>query len=554
MKAINLSNNSPKKKSFLLLPKIFLTSRQLCDLELILNGGFSPLEGFLNEEDYLSVVSTMRLSTGQIWPIPIVLDVEGADGIEIGKEILLCDISEKPIAMLLVESIYQIDKKKEAGLVYGTVSRDHFGVKYLYDKTNNYCLGGKVKKIGQIEHYDYKSLRKTPKQLKRYFKKEKLSKVIGFQTRNPIHQAHFWMIKKAAELEKAHVLIHPSVGETKDGDIDYITRVKCYKIIQKKYAKDFSTLSLLPLAMRMAGPREALLHAIIRKNYGCTHFIVGRSHADPGNDSFGKPFYDPFDAQKLAVKYASEIGIKIIPFNEMAYDKMCGTYVEVTEKNKNLTNIKRISGTQFRQMLREDEKVPEWFSFPQVIKVLKRRVKKQKGFCIFLTGLSSAGKSTIGKSLSLRLMDQYNKPVTMLDGDVIRKHLTKGLTFSKEDRDENIRRIGFVSGEIVKHQGIVIIAAIAPYIKIRNEVRELISQVGTFVEVYVSTPLTVCKKRDIKGLYKKAELGIIKNVTGIDDPYEVPENPEITLDTSIKSVKECVGEVLNFLKKERLVS
>ncbi|OIP57923.1 MAG: adenylyltransferase [Candidatus Levybacteria bacterium CG_4_10_14_0_2_um_filter_36_16] len=535
------------------LPKIFLTQRQLCDLELILNGGFAPLSGFLNERDYQSVVSKMRLTNGQIWPIPVCLDVEGIEGIKIGQKILLCDISEKPVATLLVESIYKLDKKKEAQYVYGTQSRDHFGVKYLFDKTNDYCLGGTVEKVGKIEHLDYENLRKTPQQLKRYFKKKSVEKIIGFQTRNPIHRAHFWMIKKAAQAENAHVLIHPAVGETKDGDIDYITRVKCYKIINKKYAKDFSTLSLLPLAMRMAGPREAILHAIIRKNYGCTDFIVGRAHADPGTDRRGNLFYEPFDAQKMVQKYAKEIGINIIAFNEMAYNEKSKQYVEVSNKNKDSKSIKRISGTQFRRMLREDEKVPEWFSFPQVIKILKRRVKKQKGFCIFLTGLSSAGKSTIGKSLSLVLMDRYNKPVTLLDGDVIRKHLTKGLGFSKEDRDENIRRIGFVASEIVKHQGVVIVAAIAPYKKMRDDVREVILQAGTFVEVYVSTPLSVCKKRDVKGLYRKAERGIIKHVTGIDDLYEKPKNPEVTLDTTDLSINECVKEVLNYLKKEKVI-
>lgn len=549
----NSSKNVSTDKDFLLLPKIFLTNRQLCDLELILNGGFAPLKGFLSEDDYLSVISKMRLTNGQIWPIPICLDVEGVEGIKIGQKILLCDMSEKPVATLSIESMYKPDKEKEAQMVYGTKSRDHFGVKYLFDKTNDYYLGGTVKKIGTIEHYDYNNLRKTPQQLKRYFKKKGISKVIGFQTRNPIHQAHFWMIKNAAKDEAAHVLIHPSVGETKDGDIDYITRVKCYKLINKKYAKDFTTLSLLPLAMRMAGPREAILHAIIRKNYGCTHFIVGRSHADPGTDSKGQPFYGPFDAQKLAIKYASEMGINIIPFNEMAYNEKSRQYVEVSETNKDAKYIKRISGTQFRRMLREDEKVPDWFSFPEVLKILKRRVKKQMGFCIFLTGLSSAGKSTIGKSLSLILMDKYNWPITLLDGDIIRKNLTKGLGFSKEDRDENIRRIGFVAGEIVKHNGAVIVAAIAPYRQIRNEVREHISQAGTFVEVYVSTPLAICKKRDTKGLYEKAERGIIKNVTGIDAPYEIPQTAEITLDTSKMTVKKSVLEVLNYLKKEKLV-
>jgi len=546
--------NIAKDSDFLLLPKIFLTNRQLCDLELILNGGFSPLLGFLNEKDYLSVLSKLRLSNGVLWPIPVVLDVEGVEGIILGQKILLCDMSEKPVATIHVESIYKPDKKKEAQLVYGTQSRDHFGVKYLYDKTNDFYIGGKVESMGMIEHFDYGNLRKTPQQLKNYFKKKGISKVIGFQTRNPIHQAHFWMMKKSVETEGAHVLIHPSVGETKDGDIDYITRVKCYKLVNKKYAKDFTTLSLLPLAMRMAGPREAVLHAITRKNYGCTHFIVGRSHADPGTDSAGKPFYGPFDAQKLAVKYAHEIGISIISFNEMAYNEKSRQYVEVSEINKDSKYIKRISGTQFRWMLREDEKVPDWFSFPQVLKILKRRVKKQMGFCIFLTGLSSAGKSTIGKSISLILMDKYNRPITLLDGDIIRKNLTKGLGFSKEDRDENIRRIGFVAGEIVKHQGAVIVAAIAPYRQIRDEVREHISQVGTFVEVYVSTPLSVCKKRDTKGLYEKAGRGIIKNVTGIDDPYEVPQAAEITLDTSKMTVKQSVLEVLKYLKKEKLIN
>ncbi len=539
---------------YITYPKIFLTNRQLCDLELILSGGFAPLTGFLSKDDYLSVVSRMRLSNGVLWPIPIVLDVEGIENFSVGQKVLLCDLSEKPVATLLVESIYQPDRRKESRQVYGTDSMDHFGVKYLFERTNEYYVGGKVEKLGTIEHYDYRNLRKTPRQLKKYFKKKGWEKVIGFQTRNPIHQAHFWMIKKAAEKENAQVLIHPSVGETKDGDIDYITRVKCYKIIQKKYAKDFATLSLLPLAMRMAGRREAVLHAIIRKNFGCTHFIVGRSHADPGTDRNGNLFYEPFEAQKIVQKYAEEIGIKIITFNEMAYDEKKKQYVEVSAKNKDSKTIKRISGTQFRRMLREDEKVPQWFSFPPVIKVLKRRVKKQKGFCVFLTGLSSAGKSTIAKSLSLMLMDRYNKPVTLLDGDIIRKHLTKGLGFSREDRDENIRRIGFVAGEIVKHQGVVIVAAIAPYRKVRDEVREIISNVGTFAETYVSTPLAICKKRDTKGLYKRAAMGLVKNVTGIDDPYEKPLNPEIILDTTNQSVKSCVGEIVKFLKAEKLIN
>ncbi len=534
------------------MPKIFLSSRQLCDLELILNGGFAPLNGFLNEEDNNSVVSKMRLSNGILWPIPVTLDVEKKD-YKVGQEVLLCDTTEKPLAVLKIESIYKPDKLKEARLVYGTKSSDHFGVKYLFEKTGDYYLGGTVTKVGNIEHTDFKNIRLTPTQLKKMFKKKGWDRVIGFQTRNPIHQAHFWMIKNAAQKFNAHVLIHPAVGMTKDGDIDYITRVKCYKIIKKKYAKDFSTLSLLPLAMRMAGPREAILHAIIRKNYGCTDFIVGRAHADPGVDHFGKAFYDPFDAQKCALKYAKEIGINIIPFPEMAYDSRKKKYVSVDGENKNHKHIKRISGTEFRYMLLNDKKVPEWFSFPEVLRLLKKRVKKSTGIAIFITGLPCSGKSTLASNLTSVFGERYSKPVTLLDGDIVRKHLTKGLGFSAEDRRENIRRIGFVASEIVKHHGVVIVAAVAPHNDVRDEIRRFISSNGTFIEVYMSTPLKTCKKRDTKGLYKKAELGLIKNVTGIDDPYEKPKNPEITIDTTNVSVKTCVNTVFSYLKNAGLL-
>lgn len=542
------------KNNTLLLPKIFLTERQLCDLELITNGGFYPLDGFLNEDDYNSVVSKMRLKNGSLWPIPVILDVKDGNSYRVGQEVLLCDNFEKPLAVLKVGSVYCPDRRKEALSVYGTSSREHFGVRYLLDQTQKYYLGGKVLLINDVERLDFKNLRKTPSELKREFKKSKWKKIIAFQTRNPIHQAHFWLIKQAAEKYGAKVLIHPAVGPTKDGDIDYITRVRCYEVISKKYAKDFVKVCLLPLAMRMAGPREAVLHAIIRKNYGCTHFIVGRAHADPGVDSGGKAFYDPFDAQKLVLKYAKEIGIEIIAFPEMAYDEEKNEYVTLSGKNKKYSHIKRISGTEFRRMLRNHEKVPEWFSFPEVIRILREKIDREKGFTVFFTGLPCSGKSTIAKALTAKLLEDYGKQVTLLDGDVVRKHLSRGLGFSEEDRRENIRRIGFVASEIVKHGGIAVCAAISPYGDVRREIKDKINANGSFIEVYLSTPIEICKMRDTKELYKKAELGIIKNVTGVDDKYEVPKNPTIILDTSKFRVNQCIDKIVEVLRSEKLVA
>lgn len=547
-----------RKRRIHLLPKISLTERQLCDLELIANGGFAPLKGFLNESDYYSVLSKMRLTNGKPWPIPIVLDVANTGEFKEKGEVLLCDNYEKPLAVLKIESIYEPDREKEALLVYGTKNKDHFGVKYLLDKTNRFYIGGEVFPLNRIERLDFKKLRFDPSSLKKEFKKRKWRRIIGFQTRNPMHQAHFYLVKTAAEMYKAKVLIHPAVGQTREGDIDYVTRVKCYEIIQKKYARDFAIVSLLPLAMRLAGPREAVLHAIIRKNYGCTDFIVGRNHADPGNDLKGKPFYGPFDAQKEAIKWSKEIGINIIPFEEMAYDEKLEKYVSVNGKNslstgKQGSTIKKISGTEFRRMLKNNEEIPEWFSFPEIIKVLKDRGERQKGFAVFITGLPCSGKSTLARTLTAKLIEKSGQNITLLDGDVVRKHLSRGLGFSKEDRKENIRRIGFVANEIVRHGGIAVCDAISPYEDVRQEVRRLIEQNGNFIQIYLSTPLSVCKKRDVKGLYKKAELGLVKNVTGVDDVYEIPRGSEIKLDTSKFRPTTCVNIIMDYLAKKRIL-
>ncbi len=555
---VDLLVKNPAEKSrlyeeIIALPKISLNSRQICDLEMILTGGFSPLIGFMTESEYSSVLDTMRLPKGAIWPIPIILDVPAASAYKVGDKVVLTDKYNCPLAIINISSIYTPDKATEALKVYGTQDPAHFGVNYLFNETGPVYLGGKVTGLNLTPKYDFMELRQTPQELRRWFRKNNWKKIVAFQTRNPIHKAHFELLKLAIKENGAKLLIHPSVGLTKDGDIDYVTRVKIYKKIQEKYLPKNSKVSLLPIAMRMGGPREAVWHAIIRKNYGATHFIVGRDHAGPGKDANGQDFYGPYEAQKLAKKFAKEIGITIIDPKEMVYVEEHKKYFPMNKVPKNST-VKNISGTKFREMLRSNEEIPEWFSFPEVIDELREGIKReeQKGLTLFFTGLSGSGKSTIANMLGAELTQKYNRKVTLLDGDVVREHLSKGLGFSKDDRNENIKRIGYVAAQITRHGGIAICSAIAPYVEARTKNRELISKYGTYIEVFVNAPLEICETRDVKGLYKKARKGLMKGFTGIDDPYETPIKPEITLQTKDQKPRECVKVIIDYLKTKNL--
>ena len=537
----------------LTLPRLNLSDRQLLDLELILNGGFYPLKGFLNEDDYNSVLDRMRLGNGSVWPMPITLDVEMSTDYKMGGEILLCDKYGNPIATMLIESIFKPDKVREALQVFGTKDEAHPGAQHLLREVKDTYLGGPVRGIGFSPKYDFKELRFHPHELKQWFKDNSWDKVVAFQTRNPTHRAHFELMSSSAKAIGGKVLMHPVAGLTKQGDIDYITRVRSYKRLYEKYMKDFAKLAILPLAMRMGGPREALWHAIIRKNYGATHLIVGRDHAGPGNDSSGKPFYGPYDAQELAQSYENEIGIKIIPQKEHVYVEELDAYLPQESVNPRHT-IKNISGTQFRKMLAEGSEIPSWFSFPEVIDELRKSVQHNKpGIVIFFTGLSGSGKSTISNILSTKLLEIQNRKITILDGDMVRQNLSKGLGFSREDRNTNIERIGFVANEVAKHGGIAVCAAIAPYAEARDKNRSIISKNGTYIEVYVSTSLRVCTERDTKGFYKKAATGKMSGFTGVDDPYEVPENPEIVLDTEKYGPEECADIIIDFLHSKNLI-
>lgn len=511
-----------------------LTERQACDLELILNGAFSPLEGFLNETDYESVLGSMRLDGGTLWPIPITLDVTAAfaEQVEMGETVALRDREGVLLAALTVESRWRPDKRIEALSVFGNEDRAHPAVRYLFEQAGEVYLGGRLEGIEPPTHYDFKHLRDTPKELRARFQKLGWRRVIAFQTRNPMHRAHQELTFRAAQAAEANLLLHPVVGMTKPGDVDHFTRVRCYEKVLRCYPEQTTTLSLLPLAMRMAGPREALWHAIIRKNYGCTHLIVGRDHAGPGKDSRGQPFYGAYAAQELFAEHQEELGVTMVPFHNLVYSQARAQYVQEDEVEPG-EPILDLSGTELRRRLREGLEIPEWFSFPEVVEELRRThpPRHRQGFTVFFTGLSGSGKSTIANALLVKLLELGGRPVTLLDGDVVRKHLSSELGFSREHRDLNVQRIGYVASEITKNGGIAICAPIAPYAQTRAKVRAMIEPLGGFLEVHVATPLEVCEARDRKGLYAKARAGILKEFTGISDPYEAPENPELRIDT-----------------------
>jgi len=531
-----------------------LTHRQICDVELLQNGGFSPLTGFMNQADYDSVCQDMRLSDGTLWPMPITLDVSEAfaKSLKTGEQVALRDQEGVILAILEVGDVWQPDKHQEAELVFGADDEAHPAVKYLHRTAGDYYVGGRLTGLQLPTYHDFNELRFAPKELRGHFDKLGWTKIVAFQTRNPMHRAHVELTLRAAKQTQANLLIHPSVGMTKPGDVDHYTRVRVYQEILKKYPQSTAMLSLLPLAMRMGGPREVLWHMIIRKNYGVTHFIVGRDHAGPGKNSAGEDFYGPYDSQTNAEKYAQEIGVEVIPFQMMVYVPDQDKYEPIDDIPEGM-EYKSISGTELRARLNDGRELPEWFTYPEVATELRRtyRPRAEQGVTVFFTGLSGAGKSTIANALMVKLLEQGRRSVSLLDGDVVRKHLSSELGFSKEHRDLNIQRIGFVASEISKHGGIAICAPIAPYDATRKDVRQMVAgNGGGFVLVHVATPVEVCEERDRKGLYAAARAGKIKEFTGVSDPYEAPTDAELTLDTENFTVDELANQVLLYLEKE----
>ena len=535
------------------IPSVVLSERHMCDLELLMTGAFSPLTGFMTNPDYEAVLDRLQLQDGTIWPIPVCLDVTEVEAgrLEAGQSVVLRDPEGFILAVMHVQEIWPIDKEREAQTIYGTTDTTHPGVDYLFHQTGSHYVGGSIEGVNIPLHFDFKHLRLTPVEVRSSCAKLGWRRMVGFQTRNPLHRAQFELTMRAMRETRANLLLQPLVGAAKPGDIDYYTRVRCYQAASRHYAPNMMLLSLLPLAARMAGPREALWHALIRKNYGCTHFIVGRDHGGPGFNKEGKPFYEPYASQEMLKQYKDEIGIQIIPFEELVYVPEKEKYAPRGEISPD-EGIKAISGTELRNLLRSGLEIPEWFTFPEVIEELKRAhpPRHQQGFTVFFTGLSGSGKSTIAKVLLSRFLEMGDRPVTLLDGDIVRRHLSSELGFSKEHRDVNVRRIGFVASEITKNRGIAICAPIAPYGLSRRQIREMIEHYGGFIEIHVATPLEVCEQRDRKGIYAKARAGLIKGFTGVDDPYEVPENPDVSVDTTEMTPDESAQEVLLELQRQ----
>ena len=538
-------------------PSWDLTARQLCDLELLITGGFSPLHGFMTRAEYESVCHNMRLADGTLWPMPITLDVteELAKKLTPGaSKLALRDPEGVMVAVLHVEEVWQPDRKAEAKAVFGSTSAAHPGADYAINKANPWYVGGKIEGMQIPSHYDFRNLRLTPAELRAEFARVGWRRVVAFQTRNPMHRAHVELAFRAAKQVEANLLINPSVGMTKPGDVDYFTRVRCYQLLLPKFPQSTAKLSLLPLAMRMGGPREAIWHALIRKNHGCSHFIVGRDHAGPGKDTDGKPFYGPYEAQEVFRKHEADIGVTMVPFNMMVYLEDQDKYVPDDEVKKG-DRVLNISGTELRERLNEGREIPTWFTYPEVVAELRRSFppRNKQGVTIFFTGLSGSGKSTIANVLMTKFLEMGGRPVTLLDGDLVRKHLSSELGFSKEHRDINIRRIGYVASEITKNGGIAICAPIAPYDATRKHVRQMIEPYGGFILVHIATGVEVCEQRDRKGLYAKARAGILKEFTGISDPYEAPPDAEVTINTGELSAEEAAQEIILHLEREGFI-
>jgi sulfate adenylyltransferase len=529
-----------------------LDPRQLCDLELLMNGAFSPLRGFMGSRDLERVAAEMRLADGTLWPMPVTLEVAEplARKLDRGMPLALRDQEGLLLAALWVDEVYTPDRAALAAQVFGTTDRRHPGAAALL-AAGDFFVSGRIEGLQAPAHYDFSELRLGPRELRQELARRGWRKVVAFQTRNPMHRAHHALTLRAAKELEANLLIHPAVGMTKPGDVDHYTRVRCYQALLRHYPQHTAALALLPLAMRMGGPREALWHAIIRKNYGCTHFIVGRDHAGPGNDSSGKPFYGPYDAQELLRRHQDELGVGMVPFEQLVYVEDLDEY-RATSEVPTGARVLDLSGTELRRRLAEGREIPTWFTFPEVADELRRTYppRAHQGFTVFFTGLSGAGKSTLANVLLVKLLEIGGRPVTLLDGDVVRKHLSSELGFSREHRNINIRRIGFVASEITKNGGIALCAPIAPYDEVRQEVRSMVEPGGGFVLVHVATPLGVCEERDRKGLYAKARAGLIPEFTGVSDPYEAPTDADVALDTTELTPEEAVQQILLYLERQ----
>lgn len=536
------------------LPDITLNERQLCDLECLASGIFSPLTGFMNRSGYESVLDRMRLQDGTFWPIPICLDLNSSvsRSLEAGQSLALRDPEGYLLAVMHITDIWEADREKEALNVYGTTDRQHPGVEYLFKMTGDYYIGGELEVLNLPVHFDFKKYRMSPREIRQIHQKFGQERIIAYQTTSPIHRPQYEITIDAMREIGGSLLLLPITGITRPSDFDHYVRVRCYQQVASHYPPDSFLFNLLPLAMRMAGPRDAMLHAIISKNFGCTHYIVNYNHGNPGNDERGNLFYKSEEVYHLSGEFSEEIGIAPVPVQKMVYLPFEDEFRVEDQVPEGIQSIS-ITGADIRERIRNGKNVPDWATFPGVMAELQKAFPppSKQGFTLFLTGLSGAGKSTIAQVLYSRFLELGDRPVTLLDGDIVRQNLSSELNFSKEHRDINVRRIGFVASEITKNRGIAICAPIAPYLETRREIRRAIEQYGGFIEIYICTPIEECEKRDRKGMYAKARAGLIKGFTGVDDPYEEPPACELNIDTTSITPEKAVQEILLFLAQRK---
>ena len=538
------------------LPRITLDAREQADLELIATGAASPLEGFLGPADYASVVDTLRLADGTVWPLPLTLAAD-TTGLQPGSSAALHDANGRLWGVIEVEHVFTRDPLEESRKVYGTEEAAHPGVAYLLSRPRT-LVGGRVQVLPLPEDLPFARFRLTPRELRAAIAERGWRRVAGFQTRNPIHRAHEHLTKLALEQSDGLVL-HPLVGETKGDDVPASVRFAAYEeLVSRYYPRERTLLAAFPAAMRYAGPREALFHALVRKNYGINQLIVGRDHAGVGK------YYGPYDAQRIFESFSvEELGVQPLKFEPTFYCHACDALASPRTCPHGAGSRLELSGTKVREILREGGNLPRKFTRPEIAEILRehysagapRPVAERRtpaGFIVWFTGLSGAGKSTLAQALSRELGDE--RKVEILDGDEVRTYLSKGLGFSKEDRDTNIRRIGYVARLLARNGTVAIGAAISPYAEIRDEVRRLAEQDGVpFVEVYAEASLESLTARDVKGLYKKAIAGEIQHFTGVSDPYEPPTAAEVVVKTDKEPVAESLGRILVALEERGLL-
>jgi sulfate adenylyltransferase len=519
------------------LPSIQLSPRSLSDLELLATGALSPLDRFMGRADYLRVVEDMRLDSGLVFPIPVTLPVGDTPGLREGAEVALRTPHNDVVALMRIEEMWAWDLAREARHVLGTTDVRHPVVTEMHGWGRT-CVSGPLTVLSLPKHHDFSDLRHTPGEVRAALAARGSGRMVAFEASHPLHRADEEMTKRAAGQIGGTLLIHPAVGLNQPGDVEYYARVRSYRLlIARHYDPSRTLLNLVPLATRMAGPREALWHAIVHRNHGATHLIVGRDYADPAVGAGGQLFYGPHEAQAQLERHEGELGVTMVPAGDLVYLPREDRYEETSRVPAGVETA-TLSAAEVRDdYLAKGRPLPAWFTRPETAVILSQvsPPRASQGFCLWFTGLSGAGKSSIAEAVMVMLLER-GRAVTVLDGDVVRTHLSRGLGFSKEDRDTNIRRIGFVAMEIVRHNGAVICAAVSPYEATRNECRAMVGN-DRFVLVHVDTPIEVCEQRDTKGMYARARRGEIRGFTGIDDPYERPANPDMVLTTT-----ECTPE------------